>query len=161
MYVDDILGVCFAEDLKSELYLSKTICTDLLGPESIADEKTEHGIRLDMIGYTIGLKTQRVLISLKNFLAALHGFVSIDLAKRIKLQVAQRLASWGTRYGKICRVMRPFCGALNRVMVGRTESHALFHWSAEAVIAIQCWRAMLCLVRYRETEFTRTIESFS
>jgi hypothetical protein len=47
------------------------------------------------------------------------------------------------------------------VTIGRTERHALFHWSEEAVIAIQCWRAMLCLVRYRETEFTRTIESFA
>jgi hypothetical protein len=28
------------------------------------------------------------------------------------------------------------------------------------VIAIQCWRVMLCLVRYQETEFTRTVESF-
>ena len=161
MYVDDILGVCLAKDLESELCLTRKTCTDLLGPGSIADDKTEFGIRLDMIGYTIDLRTQRVLISLKNFLAALHGFVSIDVTERIKLSVAQRLASWGTRYGKICRVMRPFCGALNRMMVGRTEPHALFHWSGEAVIAIQCWRAMLCLVRYRETEFTRTIESFS
>jgi hypothetical protein len=161
MYVDDILGVCFAKDLESDLALTKGICTDLMGPGSIADDKTEHGVRLDMIGYTIDLETHRVLISLKNFLAALHGFVSIDVTKRIKLPVAQRLASWGTRYGKICRVMRPFCGALNRVTIGRTEPHALFHWSGEAVIAIQCWRAMLCLVRYRETEFTRTIESFA
>ena len=27
-------------------------------------------------------------------------------------------------------------------------------------MAIRCWRAMLCLVRYRETDFTRTLESF-
>ena len=161
MYVDDIVGVCFATDLEADLRTTKQTCTDLLGPGSIADEKTEHGMRLDVIGYTIDLSTRRVLISLKNFLAALHGFITIDVTKRIKLPVAQRLASWGTRYGKICRVMRPFCGALNRVTVGRTDPHALFHWSAESIIAIQCWRAMLCLVRYRETEFTRTIESFA
>jgi hypothetical protein len=101
-----------------------------------------------MIGYTVDLTKHRVLISLKNFLAALHGFITIDVTKRTKLPIAQRLASWGTRYGKICRVMRPFCGALNRVTVGRKEMHALFHWSSEAIIAIQCWRAMLCLVRY-------------
>jgi hypothetical protein len=37
----------------------------------------------------------------------------------------------------------------------------LFYLSMEGVIAIQCWRAMLFLVRFRETEFTRTIESFA
>jgi hypothetical protein len=38
---------------------------------------------------------------------------------------------------------------------------ALFKLSVEAIVAIQCWRAMLCLVRHRETEFTRTIGSFA
>ena len=58
-------------------------------------------------------------------------------------------------------VRRPFCGALNRVTWGRTDEFALFHWSGEAIIAIQCWRAMLCLVRFRETELTRSMESFA
>ena len=161
MYVDDIMGVCFAEDVAADLQLAKEICTDLLGPESVADDKTEFGVRLDMIGYTISLPDNRVLISRKNFLTALHGFISTDVTKRINLKAAQRLASYGTRYGKICRVMRPFCGALYRVTWGRTDDHALFYLSPEAIIAIQCWRAMLCLVRFRETEFTRTIESFA
>jgi hypothetical protein len=73
----------------------------------------------------------------------------------------KRLASFGTRYGKICRVMRPFCGALYRITWGRVDEHAIFPLSTEAIIAIQCWRAMLCLVRFREKEFTRTIESFA
>ena len=77
------------------------------------------------------------------------------------MRTAQRLASWSTRYGKICRVMRPFCSALYRLTWGRTDPHALFALSAEAVVAIQCWRAMLCLVRHREVEFTRAIASFA
>jgi hypothetical protein len=28
-------------------------------------------------------------------------------------------------------------------------------------VAIQCWRAMLCLVRHRETEYTRSVLSFA
>jgi hypothetical protein len=165
MYVDDIVGVCFEGDMKEDLARTRSICTDLLGPNSVADDKTEYGTRLDMIGYTIDLSTSpdraRVLIARKNFLTALHGFISTDTSKRINLRHAQRLASWGTRYGMICRVMRFFCGALNRVTWGRTEQHALFLLSEEAIIAVQCWRAMLCLVRYRETEFTRTLESFT
>ena len=161
MYVDDIIGVCFASDLESDLAITRRICTDLLGSGAVADDKTEHGVRLDVIGYTLDLTQERVLIARKNFLTALHGFISTDVTQRLNLKAAQRLASWGTRYGKICRVMRPFCGALNRMTWGRADSFALFHLSVEAVVAIQCWRAMLCLVRFRETEFTRSIESFA
>ena len=161
MYVDDIVGVCFAGQVESDMAVTRRICTDLLGPEAVADDKSESSTRLDVIGYTIDLTKERVLIARKNFLTALHGFMSTDVTRRINLRQAQRLASWGTRYGKICRVMRPFCSALYRVTWGRTDPHALFFLSSEAIIAIQCWRAMLCLVRYRETEFTRTIESFA
>jgi hypothetical protein len=58
-----------------------------LGPNSVADDKTEYGTWLDMIGYTIDLSTAadraRVLIARKNFLTALHGFISTDTSKRI------------------------------------------------------------------------------
>ena len=161
MYVDDVMGVCFDVDLEADLAKAKDICTSLLGPGSVADDKTESGVRLDMIGYTISLPDNRVSISRKNFLTALHGFISTDVTKRITLRAAQRIASHGTRYGKICRVMRPFCSALYRVTWGRVDEHALFFLSPEAIIAIQCWRAMLSLVRFKETEFTRTIESFA
>jgi hypothetical protein len=160
MYVDDIIGVCFAEDVDQDLARTRDICTSLLGSGAVADDKTETGTRLDIIGYTVDLVTRRVSIARKNFLTALHGFVGTDVTKRLNLRTAQRLASWGTRYGKICRVMRPFCGALNALTWGRKDPHALFHLSEPAIVAIQCWRAMLCLVRHREEEFTRTIESF-
>jgi hypothetical protein len=108
----------------------------------------------------VDLETKRVSIAKKNFLTALHGFIGTDVTKRHNLRTAQRLASWGTRYGKICRVMRPFCGALNTQTWGRKDPHALFNLTSTAKVAIQCWRAMLCLVRHREVEFTRTMESF-
>ena len=161
MYVDDIIGIGFESDIAADLALTRSICTKLLGPDAVADDKTEVSRRLDVIGYVIDLDTGRVLISKKNFLTALNGFLNADTTARMNLRTAQRLASWSTRYGKICRVMRPFCSALYRLTWGRTDPHALFHLSAEAIVAIQCWRAMLCLVRHRESEFTRSIESFA
>lgn len=91
----------------------------------------------------------------------LNGYISTDTTKWINLKTAQRLASYGSRCGRICRVMRPFSSALHRMTWGRTSSHAVFWLSEETIIAIQCWRAMLYLVRFRETEFTRSIESFA
>ena len=161
MYVDDIIGVGMVDHIDDDLAITKAICTDLLGSTAVADDKTEVGRRVDVIGYVIDLDRERVLISHKNFLTTLHGFSSVDLDGRMDLRTAQRLASWGSRYGKICRVMRPFCGALNRLITGRTATHASFLLSPESRIAIQCWRAMLCLVRYQEAEFTRTLTSFA
>jgi hypothetical protein len=44
---------------------------------------------------------------------------------------------------------------------GRTSLHAKFIVSPQAIFAIQCWRAMLSLVHFSETEYTRSIESFT
>lgn len=99
MYVDDIIGVCMVVDLEADLIKTREICTSLLGPESVADDKTEYGVRLDVIGYTINLPDHRILISRKNFLTALHGFISADVSGLVNLRQAQRLASYGTRYG--------------------------------------------------------------
>ena len=63
----------------------------------------------------------------------------------------------GTRYVYIFTVMRLFCSYLNRFMWGRASPKAVFFLSAEAVVAIQCWRAMLSYVRFRAVEFTRSI----
>jgi hypothetical protein len=97
MYVDNIIGVCFAEDLDADLANTRAICTNLLGSGAVADDKTESGRKLEVIGYTICLDTQRVGIAEKNFLKALHGFVTTDVTARLNLKQAQRLASWGTR----------------------------------------------------------------
>ena len=161
MYVDNIIGVSMDDYVADDLQRARDICTGLLGPTAVADEKTEEGRKVDVIGYVIDLDSQRVSIARKNYLSALHSFVSIDVEKKMGLRIAQRLASWASRYGQICRVMRPLCGALNRLIAGRSAPRVLFVLSAEVKIAIKSWQAMLCLIRYQEFRFTRTIESFS
>jgi hypothetical protein len=76
MCVDDIMGICFVGDLEADLARAKDICTSLLGPASVAADKIESGVRLDMSGYTISLPDKRVLISK-------------DVTKRINLKAAQ------------------------------------------------------------------------
>jgi hypothetical protein len=49
MYVDDIIGVCFAEYLESDLAATRGIWTALLGSGAVADDKTETRMRLDII----------------------------------------------------------------------------------------------------------------
>jgi hypothetical protein len=89
MYVDDIIGVCFADDVDKDPAETRRICTILIGPGAVADDKTETGTRLDIIGYTVDLESRRVSIAKKNFLAALHGFKGIEVEKRLNLRTAQ------------------------------------------------------------------------
>ena len=93
MYVDDIIGVGMADHIQTDLDLTRTVCTSLLGPSAVADDKTEQGRRLDVIGYVIDLDTQRVSIFRKNLLSALHGFITVDINGSMTIRVAQRLAS--------------------------------------------------------------------
>ena len=102
-----------------------------------------------------------MLTSRKNYLNTLHGFAAVNPEGAMTLRTFHKLASWASRYGKICRVMRPYCGSLNRLIAGRTEPHATSPVSAEAYIAIKCWLAILCLMWYQESRFTRTLDSFA
>jgi hypothetical protein len=112
------------------------------------------------LGYVIDLQLKLVSISRKNFLNAVYGFFTTDLDKKLKLSTAEKLASWGSRYSKICRAMRPFCGALHRATSGRKSRHVQFYLPEEARRAIRGWRAMLYLVSFNEQKYTRRIQSF-
>ena len=59
MYVDDVIGICFAEDVESDIVEAARICTSLLGPTAVAVEKTETDTRLEIIGYVVDLDTMR------------------------------------------------------------------------------------------------------
>lgn len=91
---------------------------------------------------------------------AVYGFFTTELDKKISLATAQKLASWGCRYSKICRAMRPFCGALHRATTGRMNPHAKFLLPEEARRAIRGWRAMLYLMSFDEQQYSRRMGSF-
>jgi hypothetical protein len=112
MYVDVIVGVWFVDDVESDLKTAWDICTALLGSGAVADDKTEHWFRLDIIGYTVCLPTLRVLIARKNFLTALHVFIRTDVGNRINL---------GHEVCKDLSCHASFCTALHRATWGRTD----------------------------------------
>jgi hypothetical protein len=65
--MDDIVSVCFVGDLDAVFSRTSAICTSLLGSGAVADDKTESGRKLEVIGYTICLDTERVGIAEKIF----------------------------------------------------------------------------------------------
>ena len=108
IYVDDICGACLAWDLHSDLSLSRKIVDDLLGSDSVADEKTEYGVRLDFIRYTVDINNRTISI-----------------------------ASWSSYYSMICQVMRPFSSALHRMTSGRLHHLAAFIIPEDAKVPIR------------------------
>ena len=111
IFVDEIMGVCLRKDLPHEMNTAKTICTDLLGPNAVADNKTKSGRRLDLIGYVIDLDNKLLSIARKNFLNTVYGFYTVNTEAKVRVMTtipfAQKLASWASRYSMIFRHMRP------------------------------------------------------
>ena len=159
MYVDDLQGVSKKADLPHDLGVAKSICETLLGPGSVADEKTEAKRRIDWLGWTFDLDLGTVSISDRNFCRALYGFSSVDTTRPIPVRTLERLASWAARYSAVCRALKPFTSDLYAAFAGRsrrvsvTPNDALTH-------TIFLWRAMLTLLELRRELFTRPISSF-
>ena len=89
MYVDDIIAVCMDKDLASELVTAKGVCTRLLGPTVVADDKTEWGTRLDILGHVIDLASRKLTIARKNLMNAIYGFMKVDLSSPMSLLSAE------------------------------------------------------------------------
>jgi hypothetical protein len=70
-----VIGVCFAEDVASDIKEAARICSSLLGPTAVASDMTETGTRLEIVGYIVDLHTMRVSIAWNFFLSAIHGFL--------------------------------------------------------------------------------------
>jgi hypothetical protein len=166
MFVDDIMGVCLRRDSAAEIATADRLCRGLLGPDAVAQHKTLWGQRLDWIGYAVDSSTQRVTISKKNFLNALYGFFTVNIARKVPVRVIERLASWGSRYSLICRYMRPFNRALySNICMRKAPDRVLprnisVDLTPAAKRAICLWRAMLIVLRLDEDRFARSFESF-
>jgi hypothetical protein len=166
MYVDDLIGICRRSDLSAELARTRELCTKLLGDNAVADDKTESGRRLDVIGYCFDLDQRRVTVARKNFLKTLYGFFSTDLQASHPLRHLERLASWGSRYATICRALKPFNRAIYSLYCrgkkprNQLSRHVKLDLTSDARRAIRMWRAMLVALDLDEGRFARSFESF-
>jgi hypothetical protein len=160
MYVDDIFGVCHAKHLRHDMEVCSNFCCSLLGPGAIALEKTESGRRLVSIGYTIDLDTRLVAIAERNALKALYGYMMVDVTKPVSVKCLQRLGSWGSRYGKICRFMRPFCRFIYAAYAGRSQVSSTVHLTREVRLVIRLFRALFLLGQGAEVDFSRRLQTF-
>jgi len=144
MFVDDVMGVTLKKKLDSDLAIMWRIITDLLGEGAVADDKTESGRRVVILGFTLDLDAKLAAISHKNLVKALYSFMSVDEHGLVTFKQLETLASLGSRYGLICVHMNPMV----RLLYKELHEH---RWSARPVFKLandtkvlygsfgQCW----------------------
>jgi hypothetical protein len=116
MYVDDLGGICMKVDVDYEMSRAKHIITDLLGDNSVQEEKNITGQVVKIIGWEFNLITQKVTVPRRNLMKALYWVFVVDLEGMTNLRGIQRLASYLERYSVICRMLRPFLSCMYRLM---------------------------------------------
>ena len=153
MYSDDILGVTTLADAPADMEATDNVCSNLMGPDSIEQTKSESGRCLTFIGYDIDLDRGLITISKRNVLRALYGFLSVNLLQPVKVKTMQKLASWASRYGKICVYMKPFISVLYAEYTGKGD-HTSFMLSEKACQVIRFFRVLLGITSVNKIEFS-------
>lgn len=159
MYSDDILVVTTKNAAPHDMQATDKVCSNLMGPNSVEQEKTESGRCVTFIGYDIDLDKQLITISKRNILRTLYGFMNVNLQEPIKVKTMQKLASWASRYGKVCIYMKPFISVLYAEYTGRGD-HTSFLLSKKACQVIRYFRVLLGLIAVNGVEFARPLKSF-
>lgn len=159
MFVDDMFGVCWQEDLEHDMNTASALCKRLLGEGAIAEQKSESGVRLTLLGWDIDLTKLLVTIARKNALRAFFGYAHRDLSGWIPVPVAQAYASWAERYGEVNVWMRPFRRVLYNMIRGR-EGQRMVQVSSVGRRVVRLYQALLALTLHQEGVFTRSFSSF-
>ena len=163
MYVDDIGGISFQEDVAEDQEKVRTLVEGLLGPGAIAPTKTELDVggALDLIGYQINISTMRVGVSTRNLRKAFYAAYQIGEGRSITLVQMQRVAAHCARYRTVCPFMAPFGRALFSACTAHSNPHTIFPLNEEQMAAVWMMRVLLILTEIDGIQFTRSIESFT
>jgi hypothetical protein len=160
-YVDDIMGICRRSDLLRYQEVIREVCTGLLGPKAMAEDKWASGRTLDFIGWSVSLSSQHVTLSDKNYFKILYGFFNIDVESKestICRDALERLASWSARYSQVVRQASPFTSVFYAQLALSKHKHIRMTEATKSAIVM--WRILLCLSEFDPKSFTRSFTSF-
>ena len=171
MYVDDIMGISIAGDrLSANLTTIKLFVESVWGRGSIEDDKTKRSLSsLDMIGYEVNILERVVRMSQSNRYKTIRVFARVKEDVGITIVDLMRIASYATRYTKICPVMAPFTCHVYNMLTWRSNLHRQLKLvvksdklSADCKRTIQLWRCVITMMELRKEDarFFRTFASF-
>jgi hypothetical protein len=157
MYVDDLFGVCLAQDREHDMEIARTLITSALGVDAMATEKDQWSRSLEVIGFIVDLDRHLLSIGERCVLRALHGFMEVDETAAVPVRVLQRLASWAERYSLICVLIAPFQAALYRSYAHHSDMGYVHPLPLSAQKAIWLIRCLLMLTVIHGTQFARPL----
>jgi hypothetical protein len=169
MYVDDLAGVSFEDDLQHDLGVAHALIEGLLGIGAVAADKTkldgeEQDTKpgeLNFIGYKIDHHLKKTGITRKNVIKACSALHRIGDGKRVTTRMVQRVASHASRYKRVCPLMAPFCRALHAAVKGHSRTGVLFDLDNRSMLAIGMMRVLILMVEVGNQDFKRSFASFS
>jgi hypothetical protein len=138
----------------------KALIRQLLGEGAVAEKKCFAGRRLEMIGWIFDLIARLVTNGERCRLKALHSFLAVNEFLPLPLKTVQRMAPWGTRYGNICLLIKPFTSALYFATKGKTNHYCLVTLGPQARTSVQMLRVLMLLVSIDEAAYARPLESW-
>lgn len=160
IYIDDLMGICFDDEVDRDIATASCGIEDLLGDDAIANDKTDTGRALDWIGWRFDLDTMSVSVADHNYYKTLYGFLCVAKGQRIQVRNLHTLASWASRYALICPFMSPFSGYLYTAFSGYHNLEAYIALPDSAYLVVVLWRIFFFLMKLEPVSFTRPIESF-
>ena len=159
MYVDDLMGACLLSELAHDQDKARWVCNTLLGAGAIAESKTFSGRSLDFIGWEFDTMAMTISIAKHNFDKTLLGFLSTDETSSVAVATIQRLASWASRYGLICRMLRPYTMDLFSSIRGYTNGCTRIALPPAAQRAIRMWRGAMITLGLDPSQAARPIHT--
>jgi hypothetical protein len=160
MYVDDVIVVTLRRWLVEDMKTARGICTGLLGPAAIAEEKVEWGTDLDVLGWHISLSKLLLGLARKNYLNALHSFFTIGADGTFTVPEMERLASLSCRYSMVYRQAGPFSSALYAATQGLKNRRARHKLQPATAMAFDLWKLVLVAGGLRPDVMNRPLASF-
>lgn len=160
-YVDDGIGCSPIPDAQRDVETACACARNLLGPDAVAEHKTEVARVIDVIGWQVDLNSMLVTISRRNMLKTLYVFFSCNINGTISLRELQRMASLASRYAMLCTPMKCFTVELFKSQPEyRGNPNVRRRLKAAAKAEVIMWRAFLCLLHFDEKNHARDIYSF-
>jgi hypothetical protein len=160
MCCDDVMGACASWERPHDMDWTREYIEGLLGPDSVAENKSFFGRRLDFIGWSVDLDDMSLGIARHNFLKTFYGFMMAREQKFMSVRGIMKLASWASRYSLVCRYMRPFCSFLYSLTVGYSNLETQIAVSDDLHVVIDLWVMFLLLMEMTPLSFRRSISTF-
>lgn len=160
MFVDDTFGAGLPIHVREAASLTRENTTRVLGPDSIACDKSAIGPKQDILGFAINFLSASLLPKDVAIEKIFFVFFNIDTRVPQPLVVWQCLASIAQFYSPGIRGMTAFVAPLHHMTRKCTGSLRICKATPAAQFVIEVWRVMAILLMVDRQSVSVSLDSF-